>query len=135
MRLYWGYSSIPELAGLPAAQQRTLWRKAFWRSIGHWQWWLGLLLFFLIELSGLAMLRDLGHNGQIETSFLAGFAGLVFAQFTIEAARADLRQREYAKPDRLRSVNFCPRCGSAVSEPLPDTCPRCSARLPRLPTK
>ncbi|HSZ59318.1 MAG TPA: hypothetical protein VK797_26990 [Tepidisphaeraceae bacterium] len=92
MRIHWSLNSAPELAGLPKAQKRTRLWKAHWGSIGHWQWWAGFLLFVLIELSGFVVLRHLGHNGIIETLLLAGFAGFVFGQFVLLAARAHLRQ-------------------------------------------
>jgi hypothetical protein len=40
MRICWTYKSIPELAGLPAEQQRRLWREAHWKCFESWQMWM-----------------------------------------------------------------------------------------------
>jgi hypothetical protein len=98
MRIYWSLNSIPELAGLTKAQKRAIWREACWHSIGHWQWWVGLLLFFLIDFFGLVILRHLGHNGTIETLLLAGFSAFLVGQFVLLAVRAHLRRRLAAPP-------------------------------------
>ena len=40
--LYWSIKRIPELAGLPAHEQRRLWQDGYMESFHHWQMWASL---------------------------------------------------------------------------------------------
>jgi hypothetical protein len=44
MRLYWSIKHIPELAGLPADEQRRLWRDNYMEAFRHWQMWASLAI-------------------------------------------------------------------------------------------
>jgi hypothetical protein len=44
MRLYWTIKQIPELAGLPADEQRRLWREGYLETLGQWQMWASLAI-------------------------------------------------------------------------------------------
>ena len=52
MKVYWSLSSVPELAGLPAADQRRLWRQCSGPAFRCWQTWLALTLQLAGHLAG-----------------------------------------------------------------------------------
>jgi hypothetical protein len=63
MPILWSYKSLPELAALPAAERKAVWKKAIWRAYGHWQTWLASAIVFILMWSvGLRLGSMFGYD-------------------------------------------------------------------------
>jgi hypothetical protein len=93
VRIYWTLNSIPEFAVLPKAEQRALWQSTRWHAVDRWQFWVGVLAFFVIGMAGQRILRLVGRNGILESGAIGLVAGFVMWQFNVIAIRAEVRKR------------------------------------------
>ena len=74
MPIHWSYKSLPELAALPAAERKDVWKKAIWRAYEHWQTWLAsAIVFILMWFVGICLGSTFGHD------FIGMIVGLVLA--------------------------------------------------------
>lgn len=75
MPIQWSYKSLPELAALPAAERKSVWKKAIWRAYEHWQTWLAsAIVYILLWFAGIWLGSTFGHDfiGMIVGLALAG---------------------------------------------------------------
>lgn len=108
MRIYWTSGSIPELADLPRAERRRLWRSVVGRSFRHWQAWAGFLVMATSVMSG-CLLPKVIHNfplALVVAGLMGGFAGLIYSQSLIFVLRPYLREarRSAATPSSERTT-------------------------------
>ncbi len=86
MRIYWSYSSIPELVELPANEQKARWKAAYLRIRRHWLTWICLLICALVGGLGTVIGQQFGMG--VYGALLAGAAGgLLYWQALISLAR------------------------------------------------
>jgi hypothetical protein len=108
MKLYWGLNSIPELRGLPKAQQKRLWRIGV-RAGGRMpRVWGAYFLMVLVLIIGLGLIPPLIPNfpraGVVYTLWNAlwgGLGGVSLSHLSTHAIRPVLakhRQAMEAKP-------------------------------------
>jgi hypothetical protein len=87
MKIYWTLKSIPELSGLPSGERGRVWRAAHWKMMrhGHWQYWAGLVAFYLcLKIGEHIYDRIGGYIGVAVGSF-------IFSQVSIHLARPYIR--------------------------------------------
>ncbi len=133
MRIYWSYSSIPELSGLDKRERRRRWRRCCRQAFRHWQMWM-LMLAQSGIIFGLAWASDWLHTSlssvwlwRVGNLFIliAGVSVVVFlsGQVTIYYVRPYL-QRE--RPEA------CSRCGYDLRGSIAagqTSCPECGEVL------
>ena len=90
MRIYWSLKSIPELAGLPPAERRRVWRTACWDAYRHWQVWASVAAIGIGAAAG-AYLGSLVAFQDIGCVIGAASGGLIYGQVMTEFARPYLR--------------------------------------------
>jgi len=90
MAFFWTLKSIPELADLPARDRRVHWRRAYIRSLRHWQTWLGCLASGMCAVAG-AQLGTFASHPIIGATIGGGVGGFVFWQTTVRVARSHYR--------------------------------------------
>ncbi|HEY1013481.1 MAG TPA: hypothetical protein VGE07_12300 [Herpetosiphonaceae bacterium] len=106
MKFYWRMDSIPELAGLPKAEQRRRWRRAYFRSFRSRRLWLAFAGLLAMNLT-VTLLVVRATRGLTDNPLLLGAAALVvlvgataFSQAIIWAVRPELaRERAAEAPD------------------------------------
>jgi hypothetical protein len=108
MKLYWGLKSVPELQGLPKAQQKRLWRIGMRAGLRMPVVWGGFLLMAIIGGVGIFLLPPLLPNlldssmsRILWSGMWGGLGGFVSSQVTTTAIRPVLarhRQAMEAKP-------------------------------------
>lgn len=86
MRFYWDLQALPELAPLPLAERKRLWKRVYPQVYRHWQTWLGLLV--LGTCAGLG--SHLGHT--LGAAIGGGIGGGIYSQIIMHMARPHLRQ-------------------------------------------
>ena len=93
MKLYWSYNSIPELAGLPKAEQKKRWSEACEGAKGTRQFWQAVVIMCIV-LGAFVFVGD----RLIRESFwwmggVAGaIAGFLFGQMQCRMVSGYLRQ-------------------------------------------
>lgn len=103
MKLYGGLNSIPELQGLPKAQQRQIWRQSLraafhkpqvWGSYGGAMIMIGIVIVF--QQNGLA--EVLGGAGReiVVSMLIGGLSTFIAMQFIIRATRPFMAIRRAA---------------------------------------
>lgn len=110
MRFYWRTGSIPELAGLPKAEQRRRWRQAYFRSFRSRRLWLAFALLLATNVAT-SWLAIRGTEGLTPNRLVIGGAALVviaggvgFTQLIIWAVRPELARMQAAdRPDPAQS--------------------------------
>jgi hypothetical protein len=106
MKLYWGFNSIPELQGLPKAQQRRLWSsgvRAGWRMPRVWGAYLLMALFMGVGIFVPRLLGDLLDGQGLRVLWGAvwgGLGGLLANQITTHAIRPVLAMHRRALEPR-----------------------------------
>ena len=104
MKMYWSLRSVPELADLPPAERRRLWRECWGKVLRHWQVWLLFLLFYsgllgvLVVAAWLALVVGLGWPLALilVSGVWGGAFGFLLDQVSIPLARPYLRQAREA---------------------------------------
>jgi hypothetical protein len=104
MKIYWSLRSIPELADLPPAEGRRLWRECWGKVLRHWQVWLMFLLLWsgilgaLVVSAWLALAVGLGWPLAVILvgGVWGGAFGFLLDQVSIPLARPYLRQAREA---------------------------------------
>jgi hypothetical protein len=90
MPIYLTIGSIPELKGLPAKEQRRLWRAAYGRSFENWRTWAALALVGLF--GGVGSYVGLTYGHQILGGAIgAGIGGALYGQIAVSLVRPYLR--------------------------------------------
>ena len=90
MKIYWGLSSVPELAGLPGAERRAIWRTCYRKSFRSKRVWAALIVCGLCTGVGSALGTDFGYE-LIGAMIGGGVGGLVFSQVSVMAALPHIR--------------------------------------------
>jgi hypothetical protein len=86
MQIYWTLKSIPELAQLPRAERRRVWRHVYWKTFDHWQAWAGLFACGACAAMG-TLFGGLLGSGFIGAAMGGGVGGFIFSQAAIAVAR------------------------------------------------
>ncbi|HEY1015071.1 MAG TPA: hypothetical protein VGE07_20355 [Herpetosiphonaceae bacterium] len=106
MKIYWGYNSIPELAGLPRKQQTALWRdclRAATQSPKALLGYLSLAVMIGVCTAGASLLTGGAVPGWVWAGIFGGLGGFIANQTLIRAMRPLLAARRAAmepQPDR-----------------------------------
>lgn len=90
MKIYWGLSSIPELATLPSAERKAIWRASYRKSFSDKRVWMALAVCGLSGGLGAAIGSDSSYR-LIGVVLGGAFGGLVFGQAAIIAALPHIR--------------------------------------------
>ena len=94
MPIYWGRSSIPELAGLDRAESRRIWFRCYLKAMRDWQFWAGVTACgFLAGFGALA--------GGIWGGIICGaIGGFFYGQALVEIMRPHIRKELESKRQR-----------------------------------
>ena len=90
MPLYWTLKGVPELSHLPGQESGRVWRRVGYKTLRHWQAWLGLVAGGACAWLGSYIGGSFGHS--IVGGFVGGsIGGFIFSQVSIHVARLHYR--------------------------------------------
>lgn len=92
MKVYWKIGDIPELQGIPPAEQRELWRRAQGPTHRQWQVWLAMATLGALVVIGSFL------GGMLGAGLFGAIGGLIYGQVASHWARPHLREMRAQTP-------------------------------------
>ncbi len=90
MPIYWTLKSVPELSHLPRQERGRAWRRVGYKTLRHWQAWLGLIACGACAGLGGYVGGSFGHS-IVGAAVGGGIGGFIFSQASIHVARLHYR--------------------------------------------
>ena len=90
MPIYWTLKSVPELSSLPRQERGRAWRRVGFKTLHHWQTWIGLIACGACAGIGSYIGASFGHP-IAGAAVGGGIGGFIFSQASIHVARLHYR--------------------------------------------